>query len=219
MSAHGLAPLIGVLVALGGPALLASRAGLGRSDSIATRLLEQAILWLLFATVLAVVLLWEKKPLSSLWLRPLQWQSFAWGLLLAAVMILAVFPIRTWLVRAVGLPHLEVGLEKVLALPIWFRAVAVVTAGVVEETLYHGYALTRVGAFLGSYWLAALVIVPVFALVHLPLWGPGFVVGLLPSAFLSAAFFIWKQDLLAMVVAHIVIDAMGLIVAPPVPRP
>lgn len=220
MSPDALAPMVGLVVALGGPALLVSRASrlLGPPDAIVTKVLEQAILWLLFATILGIVLSWERRPLASLWLQPLHWHSFAWGLLLAAVMIHLVFPMRQGLVRLSGLRHFEAGLEKVLALPTWFRVLAVITAGVVEETLYHGYALTRIGAFLGSYWLAALVIVPAFALVHLPVWGPGVVLGLLPSAAVSAAFFVWRQDLLAMVVAHTVTDAMGFLFAPPVSR-
>ncbi len=220
MNSQVLATVVGLVVALGGPLLLISPASrlLGRSDAIVTKVLEQAVLWVFLAMVLAVVLIWERKPLTSLWFQPFHWQSLAWGLLLAATMICLVFPLRVWLVRVSGLPDFQAGLERVLALPIWFRVVAVVTAGVVEETLFHGYALTRVGAFMGSYWLAALVLVPAFALVHLPFWGSGFVLSLLPAGVLSAAFFIWKQDLLAMVVAHTFVDAMGLIFAPPVSK-
>ncbi len=218
MKSETVASLVGLIVALGGTILLVSPASrlLGKPDAIVTRLYGQAALWLLLAVVVAIVLFWERKPLTSLWLRPFHWQSVAWGLLLAAAMIYLVFPVRVWLIRVSGLPDFQAGLETVLALPIWFRVVAVVTAGVVEETLFHGYALTRLGALIGSYWLAAPVIVLVFALVHLPVWGAGFVVSLLPYAALSAAFFIWRQDLLAMVIAHILIDAMGLIFAPPV---
>ena len=35
-------------------------------------------------------------------------------------------------------------MTKVLALPVWFRIVAVVTAGIVDDTLFLGYAFTRV---------------------------------------------------------------------------
>jgi membrane protease YdiL (CAAX protease family) len=198
-------------------ALLVSPASrlLGRPDSIVTKVLEQAVLWLLLAVVLGVVLLWEREPLTSLWLQPFHWESLAWGLLLAGVMVYVVFPLRLWLVRVSGLPGFQGGLEKVLALPIWFRVVAVVTAGVVEETMFHGYVLTRLGALMGSYWLGALVLVPTFSLVHLPFWGWGVVLSLLPSSAVGAAFFIWKQDLLAMVVAHTAVNAMGLIFRPP----
>jgi hypothetical protein len=41
--------------------------------------LEQAMLWLLFAAVLVIVFAWEREPLASLWLRPFEWQSFAWA--------------------------------------------------------------------------------------------------------------------------------------------
>jgi hypothetical protein len=54
------------------------------------------------------------------------------------------------------------------------------------------------------------------SVLALPLWGRGFVLSLLPAGAVSAAFFIWRQDLLAMIVAHTVVDTMGLIVRPPV---
>jgi membrane protease YdiL (CAAX protease family) len=218
VSSKVLAPLIGLLVTFGGTLALISPASrlLGRAEAVLTKLLEQAVLWLILGMVVAIVVLWEREPLASLWLQPFRWQSIAWGLLLAAAQIYLAFPLRVWLIRALRLPGFDAGLESVLAFPVWLRVVMVVSAAVVEETLFHGYALTRLGALLGSTWLGALVLVPAFALVHLPAWGRGVVVSLLPSGALAAAFFIWRQDLLAMVVAHAVVDAVGLILSPPV---
>jgi membrane protease YdiL (CAAX protease family) len=134
--------------------------------------------------------------------------------LFAALQILLVYPVRTWLLELSGLAGFAAGAEEILALPIWFRILAVIGAGVVEETVFHGYALTRLGALFGSYRAAALIVVPVFVLVHYPLWGAGPMLSFLVSGGVSAALFLWSRDLTAMIVGHTLVDAMGLVVTP-----
>lgn len=212
----GAAPLVGLVVAWGGTALLVSPAAglLGDPTSIVTKCLEQAALWMLFAAVIGIVILWEKQPLASLWVRPFQCQSVAWGGLLVLASILFLFPATEWVRNALGFPGYARGMGKALALPIWFRVVAVVTAGVVEETLFRGYAVTRLARLTGSLWLAAALSATVFAALHLPVWGAGPSLAFLIGGLATTGFFIWRRDLLAMIVAHVALDAWGLLVTP-----
>lgn len=53
-----------------------------------------------------------------------------------------------------------------------------------------------------------------FTALHLPFWGLGFAVGGLVGAAGAMSFFVWRRDLLAMMVFHTLIDATGLIIAP-----
>jgi hypothetical protein len=66
----------------------------------------------------------------------------------------------------------------------------------------------------GSIWLAALVTLVGFSLLHVPVWGWGFALGGLVSGSAAMASFIWRKDLLAMMVFHMTTDAIGLAVAP-----
>jgi membrane protease YdiL (CAAX protease family) len=210
------ASIVGLAIALGGVALLASPAHrlLGAPDRLATRVLDQVAMWALLAGVLAVVVLWEQRPLASLGLQPLGWGSVSWGLALAAVQMWAVFPATAALVRALGLAGFESGIAAVASWPLWLRLLAVVTAGVVEEALFRGYAIDRLAPFTGGEWTAAALSLAAFALVHLPMWGPGPVVSIVFTGGVATAFFVWRGDLLANVIAHLVTDAMGLIVVP-----
>lgn len=204
---------VGLVVAFGGMALLAG-ATFGDPALLRTRVLGQLALWALFAVILAIVLGWERAPLASLWLRPLAWRSLALGVLFAALQLWLVYPLRVRLLAGSGLPGFAAGAEAILALPLWFRVVAVLGAGIVEETVFHGFALTRLAALLGSPWAAALVVVPAFALVHWPLWGAGAVLTFLLSGAVGAALFILSRDLLALIVCHVLVDGMGLVIAP-----
>lgn len=208
--------IVGLCIALGGAVLPVSRF-LGHTEGFAARVLEQCFLWALFSLVIAIVILWERQPLSSIGFR-WQWQSVAWGLSLAAVMILVTAPLGAWALKQSGLPGFEAGFAKLANLPIWFLTVAAVTAGVVEETLYRGYAIERLGLFTGNYWWAGLLAWAAFVLVHTPFWGWGPVLSMSIAGIPILVFYILERDLLACIVAHTVTDIVGLIIFPPVAR-
>jgi len=213
---HTIAAVVGLAIALGGPALLVSPAHrlLGEPDRLTTRVVEQFALWLLLAVILGIVVLWERQPLSSIGVQPLRWQSLTWGAALAAALLWGVVPALAWALRSAGIAGFESGIAMIAALPVWFRVFAVVTAGVTEEALFRGYAVERLALLIGSYWLAGAISLAVFALVHLPLWGLGPVLTFVVTGGILTAFFIWRQDLLANIVAHVIVDGMGLVVMP-----
>jgi uncharacterized protein len=164
--------------------------------------------------VVAIVLRWEKQPLGSLWLQPLRWQSVVWGLLLAAVYYSLLLPLGEWVRRSAGLPGFAGGMEDVMRFPVWYRAIAVIGAGVIEEILFRGYSVTRLAMLTGHIWLGAAVSLCGFYALHVPAWGWGFAVGGLVSGAGAMAFFLWRKDLLAMVVFHLTTDAIGLVIVP-----
>jgi len=90
----------------------------------------------------------------------------------------------------------------------------VVGAGIGEEVLFRGFSVTRFAMLTGRLWLGAVIAVVGFYALHAPLWGWGFVLGVLISGAAAMAFFVWRKDLLAMIVFHMSTDAVGLVVMP-----
>lgn len=205
--------IVGLCIALGGTALPVNKL-FGNPEGFAARVLGQGFLWMLFCVVIVIVIQWEKQSLSSIGFH-WQWRSVAWGFLLTAVMIFLTAPLGDWAVRQSGLPGFESGFAKLAKLPVWFLVAAAVTAGIVEETLYRGYAIERLALFTGSYWLAGLLAWTVFGLVHAPFWGWGPVLRIMIAGMPILVFYIWRQDLLACIIAHAVTDIVGLIILPP----
>ena len=174
----------------------------------------QALLWTIAAAVVAIVLFWERKPLSSLWLQPFRWQSVAWGFGLVAINYAAILPVSESIRHAARLSGFAQGMENVMRFPISYRITAFITAGVVEELLFRGYTITRLTMLTGNVWLAGALAMVALAALHVPYWGWGFaIIGLIGGA-LSTAFFIWRKDLLAMMVFHVFTDGVGLVIAP-----
>ena len=142
------------------------------------------------------------------------WSSLGWGLLLAAATIVVVMPALTWLLRAAGIPGFDAGMAKILVLPLPFRVFAVITAGVVEDALFLGYGFTRLTLLTGTRWTAAIFTIALFALLHFPNWGLGPVLAYFVAVGLAVAFFVWRKDHLANIVAHVIVDGMGLVIVP-----
>jgi membrane protease YdiL (CAAX protease family) len=188
--------------------------GLGDPSRLTLALVGQALFCAIAAAVVANVLFWEKQPLRSLWLRPFRWQSVAWGFFLVVVYYTMIFPLGEWVRTAAGLPGFGAGMDQVTRFPIWYRTIAVVGAGIGEEILFRGFSVTRLAMLTGRIWLAALVTLLGFYMLHVPVWGWGFALGGLVSGAATMAFFIWRKDLLAMMVFHTSTDAIGLVVVP-----
>ena len=212
-----LAVIFGLTLAWNGTRLLLSPAAVrafGNPANLWMAFVGQALLWLIAAAVLAIVIFWEKKPIASLWLQPFRWQSIAWGLALVALHYAVIFPFTEWVRHTTGLPGFEQGMDRVMRFPVSYRITAFLTAGVVEELLFRGYTITRLTMLTRNVWVAGVLALVGFAFLHAPYWGRGFVVISLIGGVVTTTFFIWKKDLLAMMVFHACTDAVGLVIAP-----
>ena len=215
-----LAPTITALaVALIGPSLLmiASVRVLGSSPGIPLQILSESVMWGFLAFVLFVVVYLEKRPLSSIGFKKPDWQTVASGLLLWLIVMFVLAHVTNRIGNAVGHAGLEKGLAQLRAIPLWFRVVLAITAGIVEETLYRGYAVERLASLTGRDWLGGLIAAIVFGVAHIPAWGVGFSLAVdLPFGLLMTAFYLWRRDLLANIIAHTTGLLVGLIWLPPV---
>jgi membrane protease YdiL (CAAX protease family) len=216
MKNAGVATWVGIAIGFLGPLLLTSPAArvFGDPDRTRTMLFYQLAMWAFAGAVLWIVLGVERRPLASIGLKPPGARSIAMGLALAAVIMWVLTPFNVWLLKQLGLAGFEEGIGAARRMPPWLLAFAVLTAGVVEEILYRGYPLERLAEITGSVALAGAITVLVFALVHWPTWGAGPVLTFVVSGMVVTGFYVWQRDLTATIVAHVVVDAMGLIVVP-----
>ncbi|WP_299407803.1 CPBP family glutamic-type intramembrane protease [uncultured Roseobacter sp.] len=211
-----LTSLLVLALALAGPLAVAH---IGRSrgedaENLATNLLCQLLL-----AVLAMVSLW-------LMLDPLQFSlgalgfgapdlsTILWGAGMAAFFVFALGPILLRLPHWLGLEGFEGTLSALARLPLWYLVLAVVVGGIVEEVLYRGVALAILMSFGFEPLLAAALVVAVFGLAHIPMWGVGPALTTVISGAFLTVFFLWHGDLLANIIAHIATDLVGITLGP-----
>ena len=200
--------LLGPVVVAGPPALLA-----GDPESPAAVFVVLCTMWGLTIVLCALVTGPERASLSSIGLRAFHWRSVGLGLggalAIAVSMLLVLAPFGDDVHAGI-----ERGVSVLAAWPLWLKIFAVVTAGVTEEVLYRGYAITRLELLTGNRLAAAGISLAVFTVVHLPFWGAGSAAAVFAGGLALTLLFLWKRDLLLVAVAHTAIDAFSLFVQP-----
>jgi membrane protease YdiL (CAAX protease family) len=94
----------------------------------------------------------------------------------------------------------------------------VVVVSASEEWLYRAYAIERLQAMVSRPSLAGALSLAAFGLAHLPLWGPGVALTTLVSGGVFTALYIWRRDITALILAHVITDLYGLVVVPALAR-
>ncbi len=201
----------GLFVALLGPSLFAVIPGRLAPEprSLPANLVIQALYCGLVPLILWIVVRGERLPLESIGLRRPDRDTIVSAVLLWTAVFLLSW-ITQPLVEKAGRDGIERGVRELLALPMWFRVVIGATGGVVEETLYRGYAVERLGAITGSRWVGGAIAALVFGLAHVSSWGWGFALAAdLPFGIVMTLFYLWRRDL----VANILVHSTGLVVS------
>ncbi|GAB3669069.1 CPBP family intramembrane glutamic endopeptidase [Halopiger thermotolerans] len=189
--------LVIALVALPALAFAASALELSQPVSLALQ-------WLVAIAVVAVTVGVEGRSPSSIGFRRPAWIDLGY-LVAAAAGALAIFIATGPLVAALGLP-VESGAGGIAELPsLPVALAAAVTAGVVEEILYRGYAIERLLEYSGSPLVAGGLTWLVFTLAHAVAWPLG---NLLQVAAVTAIFvvvYLSRRTLVPVVGAHVLV--------------
>jgi membrane protease YdiL (CAAX protease family) len=206
---HPQRPKLPTIVALivafaGGPLfVLVSDKVFGPTPGIGIQVVLQLLYCGLAGFIVWVVVSQEHLPLRSIgWRRP-NWVTCVTGALLGLFCFIGFPLITAPLVNLADDGGLQAGIQKLAALPIWFRLIVAVTGGIIEETLYRGYAVERLAMITGRAWVGGVISMIIFGLAHIPSWGVGFSLAAdLPFGVVMTLFYLWRRDLLANIIAH-----------------
>ena len=216
---HGILPTaIGLAVALAGPFLIqlvvAPRVLQPLVRPNTAVMLTQSLLWLLTCGVVAITVCWERKPLSSLGVRSISWPL---GLLAGAlgVVLSVAVPVLTLVVNQLMPPSQGGTVESVTtSAPAGLLLFTVLTAVVIEEVLFRAYPIERLARLTGTPWPGAMLSLAAFVMFHLGGWNLGHVVGVvLPLGAIMTGLYIWRRNLLVVVIAHVLIDLPLILIA------
>lgn len=210
--------MLGLLLALTGP-LLYSLVVVPHLlkppiDPISSGRIGLVVMWLLTASVLGIALVWERKPLPSLGLRPLSWRMALLGIGLGTMCSVAV-PGLAQLGRLV-FPAEQGGtvVDIMTRLPAWLILCAVLTAACTEEVLYRAYPIEQLRELTGSVWPGAIISLGLFVAQHLGSWNLSHVLGVvLPLGIVLTGLYLWRRNLGFVILIHFMIDLPLFLIA------
>lgn len=210
------ATLVGLLLSLVAPVLYTIVIGpwiFGDTPEIRVPV-GLALMWALAFAIVAIVLLAEKQPLSSVGIRA---PRFRLVLLAVAAGIVLSFLVPA-LAFIAGLVFPAKGSGTISATVSEYHwttlLISVLTAAITEELLFRGYALERLNLLLRRPWLAAVVQLAFFTAVHAGSWGAAHLIGVvIPLGAAMTALYLWRRNLLLVIIAHFLIDVPLVIIA------
>ena len=203
---------VGLAIALfAAPAvvILFKLAGFSRADFGAT-IARELIILALVGFLLWIIRAREKLPLSSIGLqRQKILPALGWSI---AVMLLFGVGIAACLV-VFPLVGLSYGSSSGPAVPLGVSLLLYARAGIAEEVFYRGYAIERIEALTGSRAVAGAVPLLIFAGSHFSQGVAGILITFVIGA-IATAVYLWKRNLLILIVAHFMVDFIPNVLLP-----
>ena len=196
--------LIGLIAFLGFPFLLQLMP--------LTYMLAELGFWLLLLVMILWIYFVEKRTITSIGWKKLTVKTTFVAIGLGFVLFI-VFGISNVVIQAVGL-ELNQEVAQMIAgksIPVLF--LLVLRAAVVEEVLYRAYAFERINELTKSKWVAGLVPLIMFMLVHLS-WGIGHLLFIFVAGGLLTLMYVSKRNLALNIIAHFTVDVIALLVLP-----
>lgn len=212
--------VIGVLIALSSP-LVQALLGPWLKATFAfplDRLVSLGVFWIAVLLVLGIAHFAEGYSLSTFGFqisqKTLRTRLIEWILTaLATLVIGAVIIFFSTYVRNLLTDEPAPALEAVLRFPAWVLIPAWVTGSFTEEVLFRSYPIERLTQLTGRRWLASLISLSAFTVLHLFGWDWIHVLtAVLPGGAMLTLFYLWRRNLALNVMIHAIMNAPLLLV-------
>lgn len=170
-----------------------------------------ALYWILAAAVLVLVHWGERRPLSSIGIESPDAGDALWAAVATAVGV-GVLAATEPLVRAAGLASIATEPAAVATGSLLGIVAFSITAGVVEEIAFRGYALERLAEQTGRLDLAAAATALGYAALHVGAWGLGGALQWGAWTVVLTALYVRRRNLPACIAMHACSDVLAFVV-------
>jgi membrane protease YdiL (CAAX protease family) len=207
---------LGIIVSLLGPTALAVLSnGLPSTvDSLAVRAIGLLAFVGLVGCVAVIAVKGERLTWSDVGFGHTTWTSFVWAAGLACFFVFVFGPLAHASLVRLGVDSFNTGLAKISSLPIWYLVLTVIVVAAGEEWLYRGYAIERLEVVTGNAWSAGAISLAAFVVAHVPMWGLWPSLTTVFSGGILTALYIWRRDIMFLILAHVATDLYGIVIAP-----
>jgi membrane protease YdiL (CAAX protease family) len=206
--------ILGVGIALSAPAVqVLLTPWLKTFEFPLDRFMSLWVFWIAMILALGIAHFAEGYPLATFGFqisqKTLRQRLIEWIVMLLTALVVAIIliPTSTFL-RSLLTDEPAPALDVVLLLPAWVLIPAWITGGFVEEVLFRSYMIERLTQITGQRWLAAVIALLAFALMHLLTWDWIHVLTLgIPASALLTLLYLWRRSLAFVVVVHATLNA------------
>ena len=174
---------------------------------------QLGIKWVITIVLLGIVLFWEREPLSSIGIRPMNRQDVLWafvGFLIAGALISGTIP----LLKTLGLGTTEAGVRRLGEVSFALRVLIVLTSAITEEIQYRGYPIERLFRLTGNLRLSAAITYVVFVLLHISFWSIGGAIQIGLSSLVLYGLYLWRRNLPACMLMHFLNNSVAFLLIP-----
>ena len=116
-----------------------------------------------------------------------------------------------FIIEVAGLPGYLDGADTFYDLPLSLQITDAILISAGLYWLLISYAIERLRTLTRSATVAILIPTAVFSLPHLPAWGPGPTVTLAVSTLILTLVYLWRRDVLALILADLTVDIYGIL--------
>ena len=167
---------------------------------------------------IALFLVWivrsrEQQPLASIGFTPAPAGRLALWTLIGILGCAVALAIGLMAVSMLGLRFGSAQGTVSVKLPMWLTIIVLLRAGIVEELFYRGYAIGRLQQLTGSKAVAVIVPLLLFAGSHYSQSAGGVLITFLMGAVLTALY-LWKRNLLLVMLTHFLVDFIPNVILP-----
>lgn len=175
-------------------------------------LIHEALVWLYALLVLVVATGWGSLSTADIGLGRVRWTTPVLGIA-AAVATIVLSAITAGIVYHAlhQTPRANVEIAALVHGSVVYALLLALRAGVLEELLYRGIAIEQLAAFVGSRWLAAALAGAAFIAAHALIFDWPQLIPIGMATLVMTLLYMWRRDLWANMLAHALVDAVGLV--------
>lgn len=165
---------------------------------------EIVIQWGLAAGVVSIAVVAERQSFTDIGFRRPSWVDLAYALVTALAALL-VFAGTDPLVTALGLSVASDTGTMTAGVGLGVAVAGAVTAGIIEEVLFRGYAIERLLEYTGSSVVAGGFAWGLFTAAHAAVWPPGNLLQIAAVAAVFTGVYLRRRTLFPVIGAHVVV--------------
>ncbi len=118
-----------------------------------------------------------------------------------------------WVINMIFPQPQNTGIDILSSIPIPILIVLIFTVAITEEILFKAYPIERISDLLGNKWIAVVISFVIFVYPHIQFMGLSWLLYHGIGAILTYILYVWKKNLVACMLLHLLLDLPILIPA------